>query len=201
MKRVYILFLISVLLIGAAYYLTYLLKQRTVAKLSSDLSKVTMYKKWGYDTAQFEQLYLTLIAEAKNTSPFLLPLRVASLNTKHDNTLRLAQAGYATEMNIQKEALKSRLSYLRSRVKNMQSLSVEKKQIYFNSFEVVAGQGFEMDSSIADIKGLLSQLSATDTTITKEVEAIRRESLISELQGYKATCEDLYLYFKEKKSL
>jgi len=199
MKRVYILFFVSFVLILLSFYLLYLLKLRTISTLKSDSTRVLAYKQWGYETREFEGMYTNLMKEATNVPIIIFPLRTSYLQTKHDNILRLTQAGYATEITKQKELVQSRLTYLRERVKSSSSLPDAKKQSYFNVFEITAGEIFEKNSDLNGIRTSLTNLQKQDEEITKNIEIYKKESLLSELQRYKTTCDELYLYFQEKK--
>jgi lipoprotein-anchoring transpeptidase ErfK/SrfK len=200
MKRIYLLFFIILALIGVICYCSSLFKDKTIASLKADATRITTYKNWGYDTSEFEAMYTALVSQAKDTTFILFPFQKDALQKKHDNILRLTQAGYATEISKEKELLQSRLSYLRERVKNSTSLSQTKKQEYSDVFEVVAGKIFELNSDLNEVKNGLKTLTDTDNAITKEIETVKKESLMSELAGYKSTCQQLYSYFDEKKS-
>lgn len=200
MKRVYILSFSFLLLIGVGFYLATIYKQKTVLALKADATRITIYKEWGYETSEFETMYTILLNQAANSSPIVFPFHSSTLKTKHDNILRLTQAGYATEISKQKETLRSKLNYLRERVKNSTSLSQERKQVYFDSFEVIAGETFEKNSDINGIKKSLKTIALQDINITTEIETLKKESLSSELKAYKATCEELYIYFDNKNS-
>jgi len=180
---------------------SYFLKQKTVSTLKIDIQKVKVYSQWGYDTKAFEKMYGGLIQESLSFPFLIFPFRTQLLQNKRDNILLLTQAGYATEVIKQKEFIQSRLTYLRDRVKTNTVLSQNKKQVYFDSFEVVAGQVFEEKSDLNSLSKARLTLQAEDSVITKEVESLRKESLLDELKSYKATCEDLLTYFTEKMNI
>ena len=194
----FFIFLIVVILYSCR---AYLLKQKTVDTLKNDKSKVTAYLKWGYDTQVFEKMHTSLIQEAESFSFFVFPFQTQYLQSKCENILRLVQTGYATEVTKQKELIQSRLTYLRDRVMTNTNIPQDKKQIYFNSFDVIAAGVFEKNTDINGLKKALETLDEQDAAITKEVESIRKESLMSELQGYRATCEELLTFFIEKNSV
>jgi len=175
-----------------------LFKQKTVTAITADLKRIQEYKNWGLDTSSFETMYTDLIQEAQSTSFFVLPFQVHYLQKKHDKILLLTQSNYATEVSKQKLAVQRRLSYLRDRIKINTTLSSSRKQVYSDSFEVIAGNVFEKPSDIKALKLALQSLEEGDSAITIEVEHIRRESLMSELSSYKSTCQDLVNYFVEK---
>jgi lipoprotein-anchoring transpeptidase ErfK/SrfK len=175
-------------------------KQKVVKKFKDNISKIKMYSKWGYDTVVFEKLYNNLLTETNQTSFFVFPFKSKSLIDKHDNILRLTQAGYATEFSKQKSIIQNRLTYLRDRVKTSTVLSQSKKQVYFDSLEVVAGNVFERNNDLKGLSSALAILVTQDGKITKEVETLRKESLINELRNYRTTCEELLLYFTNKNS-
>lgn len=200
MKRV-ILFAFIFFAIAATYtYQAYLLKKKTTTSLARDIKKITIYPEWGYDSKVFENLYKELNRESEKISFFIFPFRMQSLLNKHDNILRLTQAGYATEVSKQKSTIQSLLTYLRDRVKTNSVLSQEKKQEHSDSLEVIAGNVFEKNVDLNDLKNAITLLRVQDTAITKEVESIRKESLLNELRNYKTTCEELTTYFSEKNS-
>jgi len=179
-------------------YQFYLLKQTSVVALKNDLKKISIYAQWGYDTHAFENMYRGLIKETVAISFLSFPFKTTYIQNKHDNILRLTQAGYATEVTKQKEIIQSRLTYLRDRVKNNSSLPENDKKGFFDACEVVAGNVFEINPDIYGLREALKTLEEQDAAITEKVERIRKESLMNELQGYKATCEELLTFFVEK---
>lgn len=200
MKRVvFVLFIFSAFVAFYSYQ-AYILKKKVITSLDGDVKKITIYAKWGYNTKVFEKLHSDLTNEVKTVSFFVFPFRMQSLLNKHTNILQLAQAGYATEVSKQTSTIQSLLTYLRDRVKTNSVLSQNKKQIYSDSLEVIAGTVFEKNTDLNGLKKAITLLQAQDTLITKEVESIRKESLLGELRSYKSTCEDLAIYFSEKKS-
>jgi hypothetical protein len=197
-----LLIVIFLILFVSLFYLykTYSFKEKAVSTLKSDLSKLTTYTQWGYDVKTFKDMYLALIQEVKTTSYTLIPFKMNSFELKHDNILRLAQAGYATEVSRQKSEVQTRLSYLRDRVKNSDYIQQSRKSYYFDSFEVVAGNIFEKNSDLNDIRKFIAILQSKDTEITNEIQTIRKESVFNELQGYRLICVELLNYFIEKNS-
>jgi len=187
--------------LGCAYIgLSFSFKQKTVSFLKTDAKRILEYKKWGLNTTSFEAIYEALITDAQSTSPLIIFSKAQYLQNKHDKILLLTQSGYATEISKQKLAVQKRLSYLRDRVKTNTILSLARKQSYSDSLEVIAGNVFEKDSDINTLLLALQSLEEGDGAITKEVENIRRESLMSELSSYRASCEELVNYFIEKRS-
>ena len=188
--------------LGCAYIgLSFFFKQKTVSFLKTDAKRILEYKNWGLNTTSFETVYATLIHEAEATALFSFPFRIQYLQAKHDKILLLTQSDYAIVMTKQKMAVQTRLTYLRDRIKINTILSSSHKQSYSDSFEVVAGTIFEKNTDIKGLMFALKSLEETDGAITKEVEKIRKESLMSELSSYKATCQELVSYFIEKESL
>lgn len=201
MRTVYFLFLVSFLLIGISFYLAFLLKPKTISTFKPDLQKITLYSQGGYDTQIFEKMYGELLNEVELMPFYILPFRTEYLKNKHDNILRLTQAGYATEVTKQKELVQSRLTYLRDRIKNSTYINESKKLAYFDTFEVVAGNIFEKNSDLHGIRDALVLLGEQDAIITKEMEMGKKEWLRAELERYKATCEELRDYFSEKNNI
>lgn len=181
-------------------YKTFSFKNDAISALKNDISKLTLYAQWGYDVKTFKDMYLKLIQDAKSTPYIMIPFRISSFETRHDNILRLAQAGYATQVSKQKSEVQTRLSYLRDRVKNNNYIQESRKLYYFDSFEVVAGNIFEKNSDLNDLKKFIVVLDNKDSEITKEIESIRKESIFNELQAYRVTCVELLNYFIEKNS-
>ncbi len=198
-KFLFILLLLSILTILYGYK-TYISKQRTEIEINKDIDKVFMYSNWGYNTKTFEAMYRVLMKEVNSTSYLLFPFKITSFELKHDNILRLAQSGYATEVAKQKSEVQTRLSYLRDRVKNSKYIQQSRKLYYFDSFEIVAVNIFEKNSDLNDLKKFTVVLEEKDAEITKEIESIRKESILNELQTYKQTCLALMTYFIEKNS-
>ncbi|MFH0773140.1 MAG: L,D-transpeptidase [bacterium] len=182
-------------------YQSYLLKQKTVSEFKNDTKKIKIYSQWGYETQEFDKLYINLIKEAETVPILFFLYRTPYLQSKHDNIFRLTLSGYATEVAKQKEIVQTRLTYLRDRVKTSTLIPQAHKQIYFDTLEVIAGNVFEKNSDLNELKSALKTLSEQDRAITKEVESIRKESLITELQNYKSTCQELLTYFYEKNSV
>ncbi len=198
----FFVFLLVVLSLSVVYsYQSYLLKNKTVAYLKTDAIRVTEYAAWGYNIEAFKKMYDKLIQESEK-APFLTyPFESAYLNKKHDNILILEQSGYATEVSKQKELVQSRLSYLRDRIKTNLILSQAKKQSYSDSFEVVAGTVFESNIDINGLNAALTTLEKADEAITKEVETVKKESLVNELRAYRASCQELLNFFTGKKNI
>ena len=198
MKKGIILSCFFVVLICAYGGVSFFFKQKTVSFLKTDAKRIQEFKSWGLDTTSFEIMYAGLVQEAQSIPFYFLPFQSQYLTNKHDKILLLTQSNYATEMSRQKVSVQTRLSYLRDRIKTNTILSSPRKQSYSDSFEVIAGTIFEKET---DIKGLISallSLAEADYAITNEVELIRKESLMSELNLYKATCQELVSYFIEK---
>lgn len=193
--------MVSFVLIATSCYLAVVLKQRALASLSADRSKIKTYQKWGYNTKEFERMYDTLLAQANATALLLYPFKAASLSIRGDNILQLVQAGYATEITKYKEALQARLSYLRERVKNESSLPEAAKSSYFGAFDVVAAETFETNIDLSGVRTSLQTLEQQDKTITTTIETLKTEALIHEMRDYKNRCEALYTYFVEKNSI
>lgn len=200
MKRIALCVVVLVIL-GALYsFYAFSLKQTTISSLSSDISKIKLYSTWGFDTTEFEKLYGGLVQEAKSTAVLSFPFQDAYFKTKHDTILRLAQAGYATEVSKQKGLVQGRLAYIRDRVKTSTSLPGERKQYYFDVCEVVAGNTFESNTDLTGLRGSLEKLEQTDSSVSAEIESIKKESVLSQLTTYKRSCEDLYSFFTSKDS-
>lgn len=199
-KRMYFVYTVVFLVLLGFIYFSYFLKQNTISVFMGDSKKISAYSQWGYETRDFEKMYLSLIKEVKARSFIVFTFYSTSFKIKHDNILRLTQAGYATEVTRLKGEVQSRLSYLRERVKNSSLLSQVQKQIHSDSFEIVAGETFETNSDINGYKKALRTLEEQDRLITKEVETVRKEAIRSELINYKTTCEQLLSYFTEKNS-
>lgn len=197
-KKLIFGFCILLVLFAFFLYQAYTLKKHLVETLKEDRVKIEVYTKWGYDVGEFKNMYERLINETDKMPFFLIPFKTQLLKNKHDNILRLALAGYATEVSRQKNEVQSRLTYLRDRVKTNDYISQTNKQAYFDTFEITAGNIFEKYSTINDLKDALTNLKEQDVKITKEVEAVRKESLLNELQTYKTTCVELLSYFTEK---
>lgn len=198
MKRISLIFCIFLCLIAAYCYFSSFIKRKTTVTLKNEIGKITAYTQWGYDASSFEKMHEDLIKEA-DSIPFLtFPFRTQYIQNKQDNIMRLIQTGYAIEVTKQKELVQSRLIYLRDRIKNETVLDQERKKVFSDTFEVVAGEVFEKNSDITGLKKALATLDENDHVITQEVDAIRKESLIHELENYKATCQELLIYFSEK---
>jgi len=149
----------------------------------------------------FAKMHSDFINEISKTSIITFPFAITSLRNKHDNILRLLQGAYAVKVSGKKELIQTKLTYLRDRVKNTAYLSTEKKMIYSNSLEVIAGTVFERSSSLRDLDTALKSLESQDRNITSDIEAIRKEAVYSEITTYKSTCEKLREYFVEKHSI
>jgi hypothetical protein len=200
MKR-FFLFLLACLLISGVYiYQSHLLKQKVIRSLQADTVKITAYSHWGYNTRNFEKIYTDLLSESNSISFIIFPFRTEYIKNKHDNILRLTQAGYATEIAKQKGLIQLRLAYLRDRIKMNPSISLEKKQIFSDSLEVIAGGVFEKNSDLNAFGKAFQTLEEQDLKITKEIENTRKETLLSELRGYRNTCNELLTYFTGKNS-
>ncbi|MCX6732763.1 MAG: L,D-transpeptidase [Candidatus Roizmanbacteria bacterium] len=65
---------------------------------------------------------------------------------------------------------------------------------------MIAGNVFESNTDLNGLKMAQASLTKQDAELTKEVESLRKESLIGELKNYKSTCEELVAYFTEKDS-
>jgi len=191
---IFFCFFLSCILLSQAY----LLKQKTVQSLTQDITKITQYAKWGYQTGEFEKLYSAFLSQVQRVPFYIFPFRLSYFNGKHDNILRLTQAGYATEVTQQKGAIQSRLTYLRERVKADTTLPQLRKSVYSDRFEVIAGTIFEINSDLVAMQQALRNLDEQDKLITAEVESVKKESVTQELQGYKATCADLLSFFNGK---
>ena len=200
MKKFLIILLVVFLSLAAYLYKSFLLQQKTLIFLQKEKQKITAYSTWGFDTKPFEKIYEDLIIESKGDSIIVFPFRVEYFQKKQANIINLIQTAYATEVTKQKGLVQSRLSYLRDRIKGETVLTQEKKKAYSDIFEVVAGEIFVWNSDLNALKKALLELNKQDSAITKEVEAIRKESLIHELENYKASCQELLSYFIEKKS-
>jgi len=200
MKKLLLVCFIFVFFVAVYLYQSYLLKQRTITGLQNDVKKITVYSQWGYNVQAFEKMYNGLLGDAKSCPFPLFLFRTRSFQGMHDNILQLVQSGYATEVAKQKSEIQLQLTYLRERVKNDISLTQSKKSAYFDTFDVVAGNTFEKNTDISSLKKEIAILEEQDGKITKDIETIRKESLLSELQGYKTTCGDLLGYFTEKNS-
>lgn len=198
MKRLYLVVFVLFIVFTLYFFQSYLLKKKVTSQFAADTHKVTIYSAWGFDTSVFEKLYKKLLIEANSTHFLLFPFNMKSLTHKHDTILLLTQSGYATEVTKQKTSIQNKLTYLRDRVKINTVISQSKKQQYFDSFEVVAGNVFEKNADLNDLKIAVESLQSQDVTITKEIESIRKESLLSELRSYRATCEELVLFFSER---
>lgn len=201
MKKFFIVVFFILFLFIIYLYKSYLLKQNTIISFKSDTEKITIYSQWGFDTQAFAKIYSNFTKEASSFSFYIFPFQVHYLQNKHDNILRITQAGYATEVIKNKELVQSRLTYLRDRVKTSTIISQSKKQTFSDALEVIAGTIFEENSDINSLKKALTTLEEQDTAITKEIESIRKESLITELQDYRATCQELLTYFTEKNNV
>jgi len=201
MKKTFVLFFI--LLLICASYLVYSvnnLKEQTLSSYKNDRKMIQSYADWGFDTQVFSQMYEDFINKTHKESLFAFPFTITETKNKHDNILRLLQSAYATKIAEKKDAIQSRLSYLRDRVKNSTYLSPRKKQTYSDIFEVLAGTVFERNSSLKDLDAALKSLTNEDNNVTKDIELIRKESLYTEIIDYKNQCEGLREYFIEKKS-
>jgi len=192
-----LLLFIGFLLYG---YQAYFIKQRTVSVIRSDMSKLRTYSVWGYKTTTFESMYSKLTKEADSIPFILYPFKMKAFELRHDNILRLAQAGYATEVAKQKGEMQVRLSYLRDRVKNSEYILQTRKSYYFDSFDEIAVNIFEKNSDLNNIRKFSLSLTEKDGEISKEIESIRKESIMIELKSYKQTCDELLSYFIEKES-
>ena len=200
MKRVYFFLFTLLILTSVVFLFTYLHKQQTISSLKLGSTKLITYTQWGYKTQEFVKIYNLLLNEANSLSLFIFPFKTQYLQNKQDNILHLVQAGYATEVIDKKEQVKSRLMYLRDRVRNNLSLSEDKKKEYFDQFDVIAGEVFEKNSDINGLEIAIKTLNNQDEKITQEVEMVRKESLFGELKRYKTTCEELLTYFVEENS-
>lgn len=175
-------------------------KRVVLQAVQTNESKITSFSKWGYDTKTFRTMYASLITDINSTHPLFILFARQSFYKRSDAIVRLAQQGYATEVAKEKNEVQTRLTYLRDRVKNTNHIPVNKKQTYFDSFEVVAGTIFEVPSSLSQVREALTALSTTDKDITHEIEKVRKESLMGELAQYKTNCEELLSFFMSKQS-
>ena len=198
MKRVLFVLCCIFLLISVYCYQSYTAKQGLISGLHSESNKIVIYSQWGYKTTEFEEIYLGLVKEAEIINFLLVPLRSHYFYNKRDNILRLTQAGYANEVIKNKEIIRARLTYLRDRVKMSDDIQQNKKLELSNALEVVAGNVFEKNIDINGLTLAFKSLVELDSQITRQVEIVRKESLMNELQGYRGTCADLQHFFKEK---
>lgn len=192
-----IFFVIFILLFS---YISSNEKKLALAMLQKDEAKITAYSKWGYNTDTFQKMHANLIDELKKSNPLIFFFEKSAFQRKKESILRLVQQGYATEVAKEKNEVQIRLTYLRDRVKSTAFIPETKKQAYFDSFEVVAGEVFENNSDLQGIDRALLTLSATDKDITLEIEKIRKESLMGELAQYRSNCQELLSFFTNKQS-
>lgn len=199
MKKAVVLFF-GLFLICTSYLLYSMnkFKEQTLSMYKNDAKTIQLYTNWGYDTKIFTRMYADFIDETNKTPLYAFPFTITDTKNKHDNILRLLQGAYATKVSEKKELIKSKLTYLRDRVKNSTHLSSEKKLSYSNTFEIIAGTVFERNSSLKDLDNALKSLENQDASITKDIEVIRKESIYTEITDYKKTCNELREYFIEK---
>ena len=200
MKKWYFILLFSLLILSCLYS-SFLLKKNNVSDLNNDQQKILIYRKWGLDTKDFSKMYDGLLNDANSTSFIIFPFKLSAFYIKRDNILRLTQAAYAIQVTKLKEEVQTRLSYLRERIKNSTTLTQNDKQIFSDSLEVIAGKSFEITNDINSLKKSYKSLEEQDALITTKIETVKKESLITELQNYKKTCEGLFIYFTDKNSI
>jgi len=145
-------------------------------------------------------MYSLFIKEVESTSLFVFPVKEKAFEERRNNIISLTLLGYATEVNKQKTEVQTRLTYLRDRIKNNSYVSQTRKLYFSDALEIIAGSVFETNSDLTGIKRALVLLEDQDGAITKEVESVRKESLMGELQLYKVSCQELLSYFLEKNS-
>lgn len=200
MRTTAIIGFFAIILFAVYSYISFNEKNITLATLQKDEAKITLYDKWGYGTDTFKKMHALLINDLNKSNSLLFLFKKSFFHTKNESILRLVQQGYATEVAKEKNEVQIRLTYLRDRVKNTTLIPESKKQSYFDSFEVVAGTIFENNSDLLDLDTALSTLSNTDRDITREIEKVRKESLMGELAQYKSSCQDLLSFFTDKQS-
>lgn len=200
MKITTIVGIFFIVLLTFYSYTSFNEKRTSLALLQKDEVKITSYAKWGYEPDTFKKMHAKLIDDLKKSNSLLFLFEKSAFHRRNDSILRLTQQGYATEVAKEKNEVQIRLTYLRDRVKNTTLIPESKKQSYFDAFEIVAGTIFETNSDLFDLEKALNDLSDTDKDITREIEKIRKQSLMAELAQYKEKCEELMTFFIEKDS-
>jgi len=140
---------------------------------------------WGLDTKSFEALENGLM-------PWDL--------TKHDHLVMLALQTYAQEVNTQKVALHKLISYVRDRVRDSTELTEAEQVSHLEALQVIAGAVFEKNAPLNEIKKYYKTVEAEDTRVTQHIERHKKQTVFSEIEGYREQCQTNLQFFEDKQN-
>lgn len=202
MQKLYFWSITLLLLFIICYGLLAFHLQRSITtEYKATQLKIDEYNSWGLTIDDFKTLIQEVYPYTTNKKILTLPFTYNNNRKKLHNIGLLVNQQYATESIKYSDELLQKIGYVRDRIVKSDILSETITVDFLQQIQSVSGTVFESKPTLLTIQRAIHSIDAIDANISVQMEHIRKNSILTEVQNYKERCMNDEIFFIQRRSI